>query len=226
MRALQVLTLAAFAIAARADVQPCQLTFLGAGVTCTEGDLTFSLASNAPADTIVAPISGGLALIGPMDGSGSPGTFIDLTVTVPDYFAIVGIVTVHETADILVAPNAPKVSGITSTFDGFQKDGNPTVHQIDFINANEYVSSCLACGVTSVFSLFDDPFLENGPTATLVLRTQTWGDEATTTRWDIGGFYAISPEPSTVILFTTALGLVWLAHRRVHALSPDHSRVR
>jgi hypothetical protein len=208
MRTLQLLALALLATAVRADIQPCQLTFLGSGVVCTEGILTFSLSSNAPPDTIVQPIPGGLALIGQMDGSSVGATSMALTVTVPKYWAIVGAPTVTEMADV-VATSPDGEFGIESLLYGLTETGDITQWQTDSINADVISSPCVDCVTPfSLFQLVDDP-PSFYPASTATLSTQTAafseGGIATVHLLEIGGFDAVSPEPSAFVLLATVV---------------------
>jgi hypothetical protein len=219
MRVLQILTPVLLATAVRADILPCQLTLLGSGVTCTEGILTFHLSSNAPPNTIVEPIAGGLALVGDMPGGGG-GTSIQLSVTVPKYWAIIGVIFDWPKLDIIDFPNAPpgiNTTGISSIFSGYSANGIQTTFQPDFNPEGNYSSPCLGCGLPSIFFLEDDPNL--GDATTIVdLNTQTIGGPATVERWDIGGFDAVAPEPSALLLLTTAAGLLGWRVRHLRGL--------
>lgn len=210
MRVLQIFVLALLAVAARADVQPCQLTFLGSGVTCTEGALTFNLVSNAPSDTIVEPIAGGLALIGNMAG-GTGGTLISLAVTVPAYWTIEGTIFNWPRENVIDIPDGGlNTTGIFGLFIGYSPNGTQTTFQPDGINEVNYNSPCLACGPIEIFYAANDFPFDNDALSTALLKTGTRGGPATVERWEIGGFRATAPEPSALVLLATALALGWI----------------
>jgi hypothetical protein len=128
-----------------------------------------------------------------------------LTVTVPEYWAIVGLITVTELADVIYT-EPDGVFGIMSEVMGFTETGAFTQWQNDSINGGYYNSPCLDCVTPlSGFYLVDYPPFD--PVSTLILTTRTYdaGGLASIDRLAIGGFDAISPEPSAFVLLATAV---------------------
>jgi len=221
---------ALLATAASADIIPQECTtqpvatYIGLGSTgCTEGAMTFyNISGPTLPGVLITPTGNGLDFVGEMDGS-NHATQISFSVRVPYGWLISGFYTAEITADIPGDPVNGEEWGIDSAAFGYAADGSLVYHQIDFLNAGTYFGPCFGCVVISYFEP-GAPTVE-APVTELDFQTETYlaGTGAPVVRsFEITGFVATAPEPSSVVLLITILVCVSLAVRRSLAETTNH----